>query len=198
MPSFENLLENPIIHRTWVRTVARPNPGVGRERALAVLSTLFRRLDDEWVKSMQQKFPQNNPERQTLALVPATAVSELRQQFSKPLFILMVVVGLVLLIACANAANLLLARAAARRPEFSIRLALGAGRGRLVRQLLVESLVLAALSGVCGVLLARWATQLLVVYISSGRTLSTARAELSSMVARSLALELSSAVAGVN
>lgn len=170
MPSFENLLANPIVHKTWVRAVARVKPGAGSERASAVLNTMFRRLEDELLLAMQRKFPGNNPERQTLVLSPATAVSELRQQFSQPLFVLMTVVGLVLLIACANTANLLLARAAARRPEFSIRLALGAGRGRLVRQLLLESLVLAACGGLCGVLLARWATQLLVAYISSGRT----------------------------
>jgi len=170
MPSFENLLENPINNLTWVRTVARVKPGIGREQASAALDLLYRPFDDDRILRLQRKFPQSNPVRQNLALIPATAVSELRHQFSRPLFILMVVVGLVLLIACANTANLLLARAAARRPEFSIRLALGAGRGRLLRQLLVESMVLAALGGLCGILLARWATQLLVVYISSGRT----------------------------
>jgi predicted permease len=170
MPAFENLLENPLIYKMWVKTVARVRPGIERERALAALSTVYRRLDDERIRMFRPKFGPREPPRRDLALTPAGAVSELRQQFSRPLFILMAVVGLVLLIACANTANLLLARAAARRPEFSIRLAMGAGRGRLVRQLLVESMMLAALGGLCGTLLARWATQLLVVYISSGRT----------------------------
>jgi predicted permease len=79
-------------------------------------------------------------------------------------------VGILLLIACANTSNLLLARAAARQPEFGTRLALGASRWRLIRQVLVESTVLAGLGAVVGVGLAHWATRLLVVFISKGQT----------------------------
>ena len=80
------------------------------------------------------------------------------------------VVGIVLLIACANTGNLVLARSAARRSEFAVRLALGAGRSRLIRQVLVEGLVLASLAGACGIGLAYLATRVLVNYVSAGRT----------------------------
>jgi len=100
----------------------------------------------------------------------ATGFSSIRDEFSRPLMILMVGVGILLLIACANTSNLLLASAAARQPEFRTRCALGASRWRLMQQVLVESVVLAGLGGVVSVGLAHWATRLLVVFISRGQT----------------------------
>jgi len=169
MPAAENWLVEHMSRDFWLTVVGRVKPEYTLPQAQSIVAGLDV-LDPLMTKPANRgERPQRIPEQ--LGLTPAArGISALRQQFSQPLFILMAVVAVVLLIGCANVANLVLARAASRLPEFSLRIALGAGRWRLVRQLLVENVLLAVLGGLCGLLLARWATALLVTFMSSGRS----------------------------
>ena len=159
----------------WTEVFGRLKPDVSMEKAQAGLQPLFHQILDREVteKPFAKASPIVKQEflKMWMGVMPGSkGRSNLRRTYSKPLFALMGIVGLVLLIACSNLANLLIARASARQKEIAVRLALGAGRGRLVRQLLVESLVLSSLGGALGVGLAVVIDQALIDFLPSGHT----------------------------
>ena len=171
MPVVGDLIVKPNVNRTWLQLLARLDRGARAETLATMLEPIYRQqlveLPPDASRALRARA---GYEDRILFASAARGLSDLRVQFSTSLFILLGVVALVLLIGCANTANLLLARAAARRSELALRLALGSSRLRLVQQVLVEGAVLGGLGALAGLLLAGLLTKLLIAYASLGRT----------------------------
>jgi predicted permease len=150
------------------RVVARLKPGATRAQAQAATETLFHQILKEEIGANLTADVLDQIAKQRLTLKPAAkGYSPQRESFAQPLAILATAVGVLLLIACANLANLLLARSAGRQREMAVRLAIGAGRGRLVRQLLTESLVLSSIAGGVGAAFAILAGQAISTMVAA-------------------------------
>jgi predicted permease len=164
----------------WLTVMARLRDGVSVEQARAGINVLYAQLLQEDAKGLTGKSERFMEEflQKRLDLVPGgRGTSGLRDQARSPLLVLMGMVGLVLIIASANVANLLLARGSSRQKELAVRLALGAGRARLIRQLLVESMVLSLAGGALGLFVSAWLGKALIAALPFQDAALTLRAE---------------------
>jgi predicted permease len=150
----------------WLRVWGRLAPGVDREAIVPIVNTTYTNLEREKQSARQSPAPATRRAERLAVRPAATGVSGLRERFARPLVILAALVGIVLLIACSNLANLLLARGAARDREMMLRASIGASRARLLQQVLVEASILTAAATLVGIVFARAAVPLIVGMIT--------------------------------